>query len=621
MLENLFGNEKIRIAYLGRVSTLLTSQDSSLTNQKDNALDFIRELIKSNSNFIFDENTDCFEDRITGTKLKKYNDNEQGVDRLLELCNFEINDIKTNDYMEVSIKVNRAKKSKYQLIITKSTSRITRAGSSGNSLLNMLKDNGVYVYFYDIRESTKTMHPMTLLMQNYMDNQYSKGVSYNTRMSRLGKTKYKQIMVAGRRYGWNIKPNTAIKEFEINKEEHEVIKYIFNEYLNTDKGTTIITNELIDKGIKTHTGKPINVCFVARLLKDRRLLGEEQYYDFSGVEEEYIAQFCVGRDYLKQLPKQWKKCDYIPQLIDEETFNAVQEKLKGRAINGRGVRFPLQEKSKKLECGVCGKHYFSKNITNYYNERCFCCSSNRKRKELREIDCKSFTFYEPFLDEYLEKKSKNLRAELKRFYYDYLVRLMNLRYHIVLLLDKDTTTDYIELLKKKDELNEEIQALLEKSIKLDLKGSNAIDELILKKDQELEEVQANILKYEELETFINDYLIELNEMYNILIEEYANIKDNYTKEECFQLLKKIIVYPKNTKKITRNRVFFISVFNIEYRIFDMFKRLLQRTDLMKLLDEKTIKQSEIKHHKAFYVRPLTKEKEERAKELLERLGY
>ena len=115
-------------------------------------------------------------------------------------------------------------------------------------------------------------------------------------------------------FGYEIRGGTLAA----HQEEAKLVQKIYIQYLS-GQSYEMLTQELHRQSIPYLPGKPWNKNMVARILADERYLGSE----------------------------------YYPQLIDEQTYHAVQEKLSTKAT--------IKKKSKTTEaiqhlavCGVCG---------------------------------------------------------------------------------------------------------------------------------------------------------------------------------------------------------------------------------------------------------------------------
>lgn len=603
-------NKKIRVCFLGRVSTKYESQDSSIINQKD----MIVNLIKSKDNELFDEEQDCFEDRVSGVKLYKGNNNTKGFDELMRLLNLDIVDTNNEDYTELKIKADKSKEPYYKKIYASSTSRVTRAGSAGTSLLLMLKKIGVEVWFYNLNRGTFELSDMELTLYNYMDNQYSKNQSYNTRMNKILKTKNRELMLHNVRFGWDLVKVNGKRKYVINQDEKAIYDLIVKLLLEDDLGCDLISQRLEQLGL-TSTKIQLDKHSINRILKNKHYLGLEKYYQYPS---DYASQFLVDRSYLANLNYDWLPCEYIEPLIDQETFDKVQEKLQSRSNCNRGFRHPYLPITKKLVCACCGANFYSIGTSNYYNEQGFKCSSKRSKKAILKKPCNNNTFYINHFEEWQEKQAKNLPLKMNEIHKQAIFDMLYLEHHLALLLAQNNDDEFETLTNREDELTEQ----LETKIALLLKNSTTETmDIILKFQQEisneLKEVREKINTYLDLKNIIIQAIREVKKIQSSLDEMELNIKSKYTKGEFLDEIEVIYVYPINEKR-RKNSVLFLPLLKVEVQIFDLISSIMD-SDIIKLLPPNTIYLSTRKYTKKYNVKELSNEEMAKARHILERL--
>lgn len=159
------------------------------------------------------------------------------------------------------------------------------------------------------------------------------------------------------------------KKFQIDESQAKIVRKIFSMYKNGDKTIEII-NYLNERNIKTCLGNKFNKNSISKMLKNKRYIGTYTYNDIE----------------IK---------NGIPQIIDNETFEAVQERMK---ITKKA---PAKEKAKtgyllttKLFCGTCNEMMIgvsgtskTKKLHHYYScngKRKHICNRKDIKKELLE---------------------------------------------------------------------------------------------------------------------------------------------------------------------------------------------------------------------------------------------
>lgn len=618
---------KKRACLLKRVSTKAESQDSSYINQEKQLI----EIIKKNDEVIFDESKDVFEDRYTGTKIKRKNINNNGFDKLMELLGIDIVDTSTKDYIELSVKSDRTVKPYYDLIYCKSTSRFHRASYKGQSVLYLLKELGIDVYYLDLNKYLSELSDMEISLYSLIDSTYSKTVSFNYRNNNILKTNNRELMSRTEKFGYDrIKKNNHIYLVK-NEEEFKIFEMIKDLFVNQNLGSEKISYILNEKGIKNKFSKngKWSRSTVHNILTDRHYSGEtesskygqEKYHIYP---EEYVNKFGVDRSYIDSLPYEWKECTYIEQLEPKSDYDLRMKIFEQRTENAKskkGVRISYQKPSRYCVCGICKKHYYSKGKNKNYreDERVFICSSKRFTKEQREIDCMNYAFYENFFNEQLEKKSIHLSADLKRIYKENIESLERLIVHLVLSLDrdfKDTKDDLETEMSELETQREKILDLYLSSLSTKDFTENRLNEIGLKYDN----LKKKLEVYNNQKKEIKKSIDLINEKLRELKDRYCKIKENYSSDEVLDHIEKILVFPKRSKYIKANQVIFIYQTKAEFETFEIIDDVF-KSDFINLLPPKTFKLVDISKSRPNYylVRPTKPEQRERAEELLKSL--
>ena len=152
-------------------------------------------------------------------------------------------------------------------------------------------------------------------------------------------------------YGYDV----VDKKLVINEKEAQIVKKIFESVLQNIKFKTIV-KKLNYLGYRTKTNKSFTENYISRLLKNRKYIGE--------------------------LSQTYKSEEKIPQIIDEDTFNLVNNKLK--AFRGKNARAKAEEPyylSGKLYCGCCNELMIADSGTNHAGVvyKYYKCSKRKKR--------------------------------------------------------------------------------------------------------------------------------------------------------------------------------------------------------------------------------------------------
>ncbi len=212
---------------------------------------------------------------------------------------------KSWDYVIV-YKLDRFSRNKYEMAIHRKT----------------LRDNGIKILSASesIPDSPEgiILEPLLEGMAEY----YSAELSQKTKRG-MNESRQKGLFTGGSvLYGYNV----VNKKIYIDKDQAEVIKYIYDKHIS---GTYIkeIVQDLTEKGI-LYKGKPFKEATVRKFLKNEKYVGIYRYRDeiFTNI---------------------------YPSIITKETYDAAREKFKANQFGKpkKGVSFILKERA---ICGYCG---------------------------------------------------------------------------------------------------------------------------------------------------------------------------------------------------------------------------------------------------------------------------
>ena len=332
-----------RVVAYCRVSTKSDDQENSFKNQKS----YFEREINNNEAYEF---VDIYADRgITGTSLTKRPD----FNRMLTDAGLDIGDC-----------YNIIAKPKFDLIMTKNTSRFAR-NVSVDAVLKALARNGVYVYFLDLNMTTENTNDITLIqIISTMDERESRDKSKKTSFGMVEGAKKGMILCHRNIYGYKYLPR-PYNRLEIIPEEAEVIRRIFQLYLD-GYGAYRICKILGQEGICNRKGKIIPEASIRTMLENEKYCGlaARMKYDTGEVFAKHSA---------KVRPKEEQiifETDKIPAIVDIETFNKAQEIRESRVQSQiqKGINHGTTDYAGKILCGCCGSQYRATQ-TKVYGER------------------------------------------------------------------------------------------------------------------------------------------------------------------------------------------------------------------------------------------------------------
>ncbi|HHX23858.1 MAG TPA: recombinase family protein [Thermoanaerobacterales bacterium] len=264
---------------------------------------------------------------------------------------------------------------KIDMIITKSISRFARNTVTLLETVRRLKEINVDVYFEEqnIHSISGDGELMLTILASFSQAE-SLSVSENCKWRIRNKFK-EGIPHTFSVLGYNNEHG----KLTINKAEAEIVKFIFNEFLN-GLGKTAIANKLNDMGYTTKKGVKWNSTKIDRILRNEKYAGD------------LMLQKVYNSDHLSKkktvnngdLPRYFISNNHEP-IIERKVFEAVQMELERRSkiykSRNTSVSYPL---TGKIKCGICGKNYHHKinNAgTKYANPVWICSTYNTRGKK------------------------------------------------------------------------------------------------------------------------------------------------------------------------------------------------------------------------------------------------
>lgn len=253
--------------------------------------------------------------------------------------------------------------SKIDMIITKSISRLARNTVAMLETVRELKKINVDIFFEkeNIHSMSGDGELMLTLLASFAQEE-SRSVSENCKW-RIRKDFADGKLVNLRFiYGYQIEKG----EIEINREEAEIVRRIFKNYID-GMGCTLIANKLREEGIKKLRGGTWNSERVVEIIKNEKYTGDAL------LQKKYVKDHLTKALIFNKgnLPKYYAEGTH-PAIIDTETFQRAQEIMNknrewysGKKENGN-YHF-----TGKIICGICGKNYRHKTTRGRSSWGCF----------------------------------------------------------------------------------------------------------------------------------------------------------------------------------------------------------------------------------------------------------
>lgn len=315
--------ERLRVAAYCRVSTDSEDQLNSYKSQ----VQYYTDMIKKNKEWVL---AYIYADEaITGTQVTKREDFQRMI----------------NDCMNGEI----------DMVFTKSISRFARNTLDTLKYVRMLKERNIAVYFEDEKINTLTMDgELLLVVLSSVAQQEVENISANVKKGLKMKMKRGELVGFQGCIGYDYHPED--KTITVNQEEAEIVRYIFNRYVD-GAGGSVIGQELESLGYKTKYGSSTWApSTVIGIIKNEKYKGDILLGKTFTVDP-------ISKRRLENMGEEDKfyMKDHHEPIISEEVFEKAQEILnrrnKNRTTVGSGKREKYSRKyafSCMLECGFCG---------------------------------------------------------------------------------------------------------------------------------------------------------------------------------------------------------------------------------------------------------------------------
>lgn len=373
--------------------------------------------------------------------------------------------------------IKDSSKGHFQAVVMYTLDRFARNRYDSAHYKAQLKKNGVRLYY---TEQSITDEPEGIILESvlegmaeYYSENLSRGVKRGMRENAL------KCMTTGGSIPLGYK-KTADKKFEIDPATAPIVREIFDLYAN-GKTQRQIVDILNEKGYRTSKGMPFRLGSISGILVNRKYIGIYSYEDI---------EIKGG----------------IPAIIDEETFDKVQEMLKkNKRATGRMKAPVYYMLTGKLFCGHCGSSMCGESgtshtgtIYNYYK-----CSERKKKRG----DCTKANEKKDFIEQLVVKQT------IKEIMQPGVIREIA---HKVAELAEKEFNDKSRLLSLQDELKavqtaiRNLLRLVEKGIDTDDVGDRLLDlnsqKADLQKQIAKEENKKPLISAERLEFWLTDLL-------------------------------------------------------------------------------------------------------------------
>lgn len=161
-------------------------------------------------------------------------------------------------------------------------------------------------------------------------------------------------------FGYKYNENT--QRLDINEDQAEIVRLIFDLYANQNMGYHSVATHLKKRGIKTPTGNPVwQPEVVRRMLSKPVYVGEVNFR---------VTQYRDGKRTTRPKDEWIVVKDAHPPIIDEDTWEKCQKRLNEK--NGKpavNTDFSPCELASIVSCHKCGKKMVRQYSTQHYEKR------------------------------------------------------------------------------------------------------------------------------------------------------------------------------------------------------------------------------------------------------------
>ena len=319
---------KMKTAIYARVSSEKQAKEGTIESQ----IEALRDYAKANNLTISHE---CIDDGVTGTTLIR-----PGLDQLRDLIAEGL----------------------IEGILILSPDRLSRKQAHQILLMDEFKKQNIQVIFTTQQFEDNAEGNLMLQIQAAVSEYERAKILDRTRRGRKYAVKNGQMLGSMSPYGYRFMPKGDGKptHWEIEPREVEIVRNIFDLYVNQRMKGTQIARHLESEGIQTRSGTTKWWCSVVyRILKSEAYIGNAYMYKNSYIEPLKTPKSKKYRKVKNSAQKarprdEWISIPVTPS-IDQHLWNAAQALLKKNAHSARRNNNKNEYMLRGLvTCGLCG---------------------------------------------------------------------------------------------------------------------------------------------------------------------------------------------------------------------------------------------------------------------------
>lgn len=419
---------KKRVCAYCRVSTDLEEQETSFASQKE----YYANMINEHENWTLVE---IYADEgITATSMRK-----------------------RKNFLRM---IDDAMAGKIDLILCKSISRFARNTVDCLGVLEKLTQKGIPVIFENEHLNSMDDERTTRLritIESASAQEYSENLSRSVKWGKQRRVEQGFFSLRDV-YGYDCirsKDKNTPAEYRVNEYEAEIVKYIYNTFLD-GYSTYQIANFLNERGVKSPQGKAWHNSQIARMMRNEIYTGTWVYQKTVGTDLK------TRRRVENTTEKKYVVDNHHVALIDRATFDRVEKEfeyrtsLRGYTPTGRSNYTSLYPFSARLYCQHCGsrmrRHYYLHNGVKVFTWVCI------NHKEHGKDACPQFQIKEKSLENAFVRAVNKLIENQDQL-------VLTVKANIQSVVANRVGEDSLEVIDRKlKSMQAQISALIEQSI-------------------------------------------------------------------------------------------------------------------------------------------------------------
>ena len=317
----------MKISIYARVSTTSQAKDGTINSQ----LEALREYAQENNLTVVQE---CIDNGVSGSTLER-----DGLDELRDL----------------------ALAGEIEGVLILSPDRLSRKQAYQIILLEEFKKRSIQVLFTSQQFDDSPEGNLMLQIQGAVSEFERAKIVDRMRRGMKHAVKKGQVLGGNTPYGYLFvhKTEHTIARWEINEEEAEIVRLVFDLYVRKDMKGTAIATYLNDKGILPRSGAKWWAQVIYNILKNESYLGIAYMYKTKKVRPQKHPKVSKKNSVKKRTQIPTKIEDRIgipvPKVIDRPMWETAQELLKKNAHRSRRNNNVNEYLLRGLViCGECG---------------------------------------------------------------------------------------------------------------------------------------------------------------------------------------------------------------------------------------------------------------------------